>query len=40
MKISQIGLVVADVRKTVERYIATENIGPWRMKEISTISGA
>lgn len=40
MKISQIGLVVADVRETIDRYIATENIGPWSLTEISAASGA
>lgn len=40
MKISQIGLVVSDVKKTIDRYIATENIGPWSLKKISSASGA
>ncbi len=40
MKISQIGLVVSDVKKTIDKYISIESTGPWSIKKISSENGA
>ncbi|MCU6746211.1 VOC family protein [Faecalicatena acetigenes] len=40
MQISQIGLVVSDAKKAIDKYITLENIGPWSIKRISSQNGA
>lgn len=39
MKISQIGLVVADIKKTIDRYVAVQDIGPWNITSLSAATG-